>query len=108
MSIVGMTALVGAVVDHSWMLAGIAAGLPFLAAVLWGRQYGAGLVATLAAPWLLPPSVVAIAGYLVYLALEGITGGLTGDKLIYKPQPDAPHKEAATQTPAETPVGAHS
>ena len=99
LSIVGMTALVLAIVTPSWILAGVAVGLPFLAAGLWGRQYAAGLVATLAAPWLLPPTVLAAAGYLVYLVLEAITGGFTGGKLTFKLQPDAPHKAATNEQP---------
>ena len=87
-------------------------GCRFVAAVLWGRQYTAGLVATLAAPWLLPPTVLAAAGYLVYLVLEAITGGFAGGKLTFKLQPDAPHRAAATEEPAADrpaqPAGMHS
>jgi hypothetical protein len=61
----------------------------------------AAIIATLAAPWLLPPTLLAIAGYLVYLVLEAITGGLANGKLIFKPQPDAPHKEAAKEKAAK-------
>ncbi|MEM9037776.1 MAG: DUF1353 domain-containing protein [Actinomycetota bacterium] len=43
---------------------------PFVAGGLWGKQWGAGLVAAVAAPWILPPSVLAIAGYCIYWVLE--------------------------------------
>ena len=53
--------------------------LPFAAAPLWGKQYGAGLVAAVAALWILPAAVFAGLGYLTYLILERLAGkaGLT-------------------------------
>ncbi len=53
-----------------WWLLSIALALPFLAAVLWGRQYGAGIVAAAAALWILPAAAVAGVGYVIYLGLE--------------------------------------
>ena len=53
-------------------------GLSFL----WGRQYGAGIVAAIAALWLLPPAVLAAAGYLVYLGLERLGTAAFGDAAI--------------------------
>ena len=50
---------------------------PFLFAGLWGRQYGAGIVAAYSAPWLLPPTFFAWAGYLIYLGAEWLVGLLT-------------------------------
>ena len=44
--------------------------LPIVAAGLWGRQYGAGIVAAAAALWILPAAVLAGLGYVVYLGLE--------------------------------------
>jgi hypothetical protein len=44
--------------------------LPLAAAGLWGRQYGAGIVAAIAALWILPAAVLAGLGYLIYLGLE--------------------------------------
>ena len=44
--------------------------LPVAAAGLWGRQYGAGIVAAIAALWILPAAVLAGLGYLIYLGLE--------------------------------------
>ena len=44
--------------------------LPFAAALLWGRQYGAGIVAAIAALWILPAAILAGVGYVVYAILE--------------------------------------
>ncbi len=52
-----------------WMLL-IAVAMPFVAAPLWGKQYGASLVAAVAALWILPPALLGVIGYLVYQALE--------------------------------------
>ena len=53
-----------------WLLLSIALPLPFVAAGLWGRQYGAGVVAAAAALWILPAAAVAGVGYVIYLGLE--------------------------------------
>lgn len=47
--------------------------LPFAAAPLWGKQYGAGLVAAIAGLWILPAALFAGAGYVVYLGLERVS-----------------------------------
>ncbi len=52
-----------------WMWA-IALVLPLVAAPLWGRQYGAGLVAAIAGSWVLPAAAFGAAGYAVYWVLE--------------------------------------
>lgn len=54
----------------SWVLLLVALVLPFAAAGLWGKQYGGGLVATIAALWILPAAVLAGVGYTVYVCLE--------------------------------------
>ena len=54
----------------AWQLLAVALLLPFAAAPLWGKQYGAGLVAAIAGLWILPPALFAGAGYVVYLAIE--------------------------------------
>ena len=41
-------------------------GLPLIAALLWGRQYGAGIVAAAAGLWLIPSAVIVAVGLLVY------------------------------------------
>jgi hypothetical protein len=58
----------------TWALLLIAMVLPFVAAFLWGKQYGAGIVAAIAALWILPAAALAGVGYLVYLALEWAAG----------------------------------
>lgn len=50
----------------------IALVLPIVSSALWGKQYGAGLVAAGAAIWLLPPTVLAAVGYLLYWLIERI------------------------------------
>jgi hypothetical protein len=47
-----------------------ALALPVAAAGLWGHQYGAGVVAAIAALWILPAAVLAGLGYVIYLGLE--------------------------------------
>ena len=54
----------------TWALLLTALVLPFAAAFLWGKQYGAGIVAAIAALWILPAAALAGVGYLVYLGLE--------------------------------------
>lgn len=78
-SIVGMTVFVtGLVVGNFPAL--VAAGLaPFVFAGLWGRQYGAGIVAAYSAPWILPPTIFAGVGYLIYLGAEWLVGPFTGE-----------------------------
>jgi hypothetical protein len=54
----------------SWAMILFALVLPFVAAPLWGKQYGAGIIAAVAALWILPAALLAGLGYLVYLVLE--------------------------------------
>lgn len=56
----------------TWALLLVALVLPFAAAFLWGEQYGAGIVAAIAALWILPAAALAGVGYLVYLGLERV------------------------------------
>jgi len=79
LSVVGISCAVGAVgtwwFDWSWPIGPVASivvaiVLPFVAAPLWGRQWGASLVSAAAAFWLVPAAVVAGLGYVVYLGLE--------------------------------------
>lgn len=53
-----------------------AAALPVLASGLWGKQFGAGLIAAVAALWILPAAVFAALGYVVYRILEHLFGVL--------------------------------
>jgi len=52
------------------VLAILAVVLPLVSAPLWGEQFGASLVAALAALWVLPAALVAAAGFVVYSVLE--------------------------------------
>lgn len=69
-ALAGLTTFVIAAANGSagWMIT--AALAPLVFAGLWGKQYGAGIVAAIAAPWLLPPTVLAILGLAVYAILE--------------------------------------
>jgi hypothetical protein len=73
-SIIGMTTFVVGVVTGNTLAVVAATFAPFLFAGMWGRQYGAGIVAAYSAPWILPPTIFAGLGYLVYLALEWFVG----------------------------------
>lgn len=53
-----------------WLLLVIALLLPIVSAPLWGRQFGAGLVAAIAALWILPAAAFGLLGYIVYQILE--------------------------------------
>lgn len=85
-ALAGMTAGVVAVATQSWLLGLAAAVAPFPLALLWGRQYGAGLVGAIAAPWLIPPTVLGAAGFGVYWVLERIAG-LFVEKTDVAPEP---------------------
>jgi hypothetical protein len=52
----------------AWVL--VAAVLPFPAAVLWGQQYGGGLLAAASGPWLALPALIAAIGYGIYWLIE--------------------------------------
>ena len=85
--LVGMgTFATGAVVGNPWVV--LAATLaPFPFAALWGRQYGAGVVASYTAPWVLPPTLVAAIGYGVYAALERLASALSSAPSERGPMP---------------------
>jgi hypothetical protein len=78
LALAGMaTFLVGAFTGNlALLIVATLAPLPF--AALWGRQYGAGIVASLSAPWIVPPTVIGAAGFGVYWVLETVLGGLVG------------------------------
>ena len=68
-------AIVGIATGNWWWV--VASSLaPVLFALLWERQYGAGLVAAYTAVWVLPPTVLGAVGYVIYRLLEGIAGKL--------------------------------
>lgn len=55
-----------------WLLVLIALLLPFASAPLWGRQYGASLIAAIAALWILPAAAFGALGFVIYKGLEFI------------------------------------
>ena len=76
-SIVGMITFVVGLFMGNVTAVVAATFAPFLFAGLWGSQYGAGIVAAYSAPWILPPTLFAWAGYLIYLAFEWFVGLFT-------------------------------
>jgi hypothetical protein len=66
----GISAAVFGVVTGTWWLVGVAAVAPLAFSLLWQRQYGAGVVAAYTAAWVLPPTILGMIGYWIYLALE--------------------------------------
>ncbi|MFW0795030.1 DUF1353 domain-containing protein [Gordonia sp. CPCC 205515] len=79
LSVIGIASAVGSVVlGWSWptgspsLSLALAFVLILLASPLWGRQWGASLVAAIAAFWIVPAALVAGFAWVVYLALEKI------------------------------------
>jgi hypothetical protein len=65
-----------------WLLAAIALVLPVASGVLWGRQFGASVVAAAAGIWLFPAAAIALVSLLAYHTSERLspkrpTGGST-------------------------------
>jgi hypothetical protein len=79
-SLIGMTVAGYALVTWSPVLlvAALAAPIPF--AALWGRQWKAGLVASVTAPWVLPPTAIGLVGHGVYWCLESLVLWVAGDR----------------------------
>ncbi len=57
----------------------------FVAAGLWDRQYGAGVIGGITAPWLLPPAILAVIGLGIYVVLEFV-GGWVWTTIFGKPE----------------------
>jgi len=76
-ALAGMGAFVaGFVIGSPWLVV-VATFAPFAFSLLWGRQYGAGLVASYNAPWVLPPTVIGLIGYGIYAGLEWLVSKLS-------------------------------
>lgn len=73
----GMAAFVAGVLTREWWLVVGAALAPVPAALLWGPQYRAGLLAAATAVWVLPPTALGAAGYWVYALLERAISAVT-------------------------------
>jgi hypothetical protein len=48
----------------------------FVFAGLWDRQYGAGIIGGITAPWLLPPAILAVVGLAIYAVFEFVLGSV--------------------------------
>jgi len=66
----GMSTFVYGLLQLNWTLVLAAAVAPLPSSLLWGRQYGAGLTAAATAVWVLPPTVLATAGFAIYWLME--------------------------------------
>ena len=75
-AVTGMSAFFyGLSVQSGWLvLAAVLAPIP--ACLLWGRQYGAGLTAAGTALWVLPPTILAAAGFWIYWLVEKAVSAL--------------------------------
>lgn len=85
-SAAGMSLAVVALAGRNWTLLLLAVAAPFASATLWWRQYGAGLVAAIAAPWVLPPTIFGAIGFVLYAGLERVAG-LFVDKEVTPVEP---------------------
>jgi hypothetical protein len=70
----GLSSFVVGLVARDATVVALATVAPLPAALLWGRQYGAGLVAAATAIWVLPPTVLGAVGFWVYAGLERLLG----------------------------------
>lgn len=86
-SLLGMVIALRAFVMADWDVVAAAAMAPLAASALWGRQYGAGLIAAYSAPWLVPPTLFAALGFAVYSTLERLAGWISGPRRRRDTQP---------------------
>jgi hypothetical protein len=76
-ALAGIVAFIaGIVIDSPALVIGATLG-PLLFGLLWGKQYGAAIVAAYNAPWILPPTILGGMGYGIYTALEWVVSRLT-------------------------------
>lgn len=76
LAVVGMVVGGYGLVTGQWWLAALAAAASVPVSALWGRQYGAGLAASLTAIWVIPPTLFATLGYGAYWVLEQLVSAL--------------------------------
>jgi hypothetical protein len=86
-SLAGTTAFVVGVLNGNYLLIVAATFAPVVFALLWDRQYGAGIVAAYSAPWILPPTLLAAVGYGAYWIVERLVGLPFGSRTATKPVP---------------------
>jgi hypothetical protein len=89
LSAIGMCSFGYAVATGSWELLVVAAVAPVPASVLWGRQFGAGLIAAATALWVLPPTVFGAVGFGTYWVLEQLVSALPLDRSVKGDEPVA-------------------
>lgn len=70
LSLAGIATFAWALATSHVLVALIAAFAPLPASVLWGPQYGAGIVAGYSAAWILPPTVLGAVAYGVYWLID--------------------------------------
>lgn len=82
LAIAGIVGFIAAVWLSAWGVAFLLASIaPTLTSVLWGKQYGAGIVASYgAAPWVVPPLIVTVVFLVIYSLAELIVTQLVDAK----------------------------
>jgi hypothetical protein len=77
-AVFGMLTFAGAAADGDVGRMLLATLGMLVAAGLWDRQYGAGVIGGITAPWLLPPAILAAIGLGIYVVLEFALGWIWG------------------------------
>lgn len=75
-AVAGMLVLAYGLSVGNWWITLAAIALPVPSSLLWGRQFGAGLTASATAIWVLPPTILATAGFGIYWVLEKAVSAL--------------------------------
>ena len=75
-SLAGQVVAVVALLQANWLLLAAAFLAPIPFALLWSRQYAAGLLASYTAPWVLPPTLLGAVGFGAYWVSETIAKGV--------------------------------
>lgn len=74
--VAGIGTLAFGVATGNLVVALIALAATAAASVLWGRQYGAGLLAAVTAVWVLPPTILGGVGFGIYWLIEQAVSAL--------------------------------
>jgi hypothetical protein len=77
-AVAGMITFATAAVDGDIGRMLLATLAVFAFAGLWDRQYGAGVIGGITAPWLLPPAILAVIGLGIYVIFEFTFGWVWG------------------------------
>lgn len=100
-SLAGQAVTVVGALQGQWGLVAVAALAPLAFGALWGRQYGAGLVAAYTAPWVAPPTLFGFLGYLAYRGLENLARAAAWLRHRGSPAPAAPEPAPTAVVTAE-------